>query len=166
VALTLGVRYAFAARFVANKTRLRTLALWAGDGFAENMEYAMAGTPCEVVPEGEMRLYPRGVQALFPRDRSLARIGAESYLAVPLIGNAGEVLGHLAVIDTRPLRGAPAELAIFQIFAARVVAEMERLNAQRSLQRRAHMEELIAEISTRFINLDSSVEIRAIIPIL
>jgi signal transduction histidine kinase len=134
LALTLGVRYAFVARFVANKTRLRTLALWAGDDFAENMEYAMVGTPCEVVLEGEMRLYTQGVQALFPRDLALARIGAESYLAVPLIDNAGEVLGHLAVIDTRPMRGAPAELAIFRIFAARTVAEMERLNAKRATE--------------------------------
>src|SRR5690606_16758666 len=47
LAEVLGVRYAFVAEFTGVKTRVRTLALWARDRFVDNIEYDLAGTPCE-----------------------------------------------------------------------------------------------------------------------
>lgn len=139
LAAALAMDYAFVAEFAAVKTRVRTLAFWNGDGFLDNFEYDLAGTPCEAVLGGETRCYPKDLRMLFPEDDGLAAIGAESYLAVPLIDSGGVVMGHLAAFDTKPMRNVPRDMAVFRIFAARTGAELERKRADDELQK-AHDE--------------------------
>ena len=113
---------------------MRTLAFWTGDGFLDNFEYDLAGTPCEQVLRGAIGHYPKGVQALFPQDKDLAELGAESYLAIPLTDHVGTVLGHLAVLDDKPMPAEPHHLSILKIFTARAVAELKRKQAEESDQ--------------------------------
>ncbi|MGH7516285.1 MAG: sigma 54-interacting transcriptional regulator [Gemmatimonadales bacterium] len=123
----LQARYAFAAECTdAERTRVRTLAFWSGSDFAENVEYAVSGTPCQQVLGGDMCLHTRDIQALFPADTELQTLGAESYLGIPLRGATGDLLGHLAVLHTAPITPTPDDLAILRIFAARAGAELER----------------------------------------
>ncbi|WP_243662655.1 sigma-54 interaction domain-containing protein [Plasticicumulans lactativorans] len=136
VATALAVRWAFVAEFAGVRTRVRMLANWDHDHFAPEEEFDLSGTPCEAVLCGEPRHYPQGVAALFPRNTDLAVMGAESYLAIPLRNAAGDVLGHLAVLDERAMPAAPRELALFQVFAARAAAELERVHTERALRER------------------------------
>ena len=55
---------------------------------------------------------------------------AVSYLGVPLMDPAGTVLGHLAVLDSRPMPKEPRLISLFQIFANRAAAEHQRLRAE------------------------------------
>jgi len=151
LAEALHARYAFAAECTdARRTRVRTLAFCDGAEFVENVEFALEGTPCQGVIAGEICFHPEQLQSLFPRDRDLGTLGAESYLGVPLRGAAGEVLGHLAVIDTAPMAPTPDDLAILRIFAARAGAELERkqtVDALRDSQLRySTMAEAVPEI--------------------
>lgn len=70
---------------------------------------------------------------MFPSDHALTEMAVESYLGVPLTDNQGNVLGHLAVFDERPTPEEPRRLFLFQIFASRAAAELERLRMERSL---------------------------------
>jgi PAS domain S-box-containing protein len=128
--------YAFVAEFVSphNTARARTLAFWAGDRIAENLEWTLAGTPCEVVVHGKLCHYPSGVRQTFPDDRSLLERRIESYLGVPLRDPEGRVLGHLAVFDERTMPEEPRKLLTFQIFAARAAAELMHLRLERQLR--------------------------------
>ncbi len=54
LAKALGVEYAFVSEFCADRSKVRTMAFWAGDRFLDNFEYAIAGTPCELVLAGEL----------------------------------------------------------------------------------------------------------------
>ena len=130
LALTLGVRYAFISEFTRVKTRVRTLAFWDGDDYLDNVEYTLKGTPCEAVLCGEVAFYPKNVQAIFPDDRELVKLEADSYLAIPLIDRHCIVLGHLAAINDQPMTGEPDDLSIFKIFGARALAELERIRAE------------------------------------
>ena len=107
-------------------TRVRTLAFWsATDGFAENFEFALAGTPCEaVVQDARMCFHPEGVAGLFPREA-----GYEAYLGMPIIASDGRVLGHLALFDVVPRGEEMLVEAIYRIFLARAAAEIERMQA-------------------------------------
>ena len=134
LATALRVRYAFASEFAHENTRVRTLAFWTGDDFIDNFEYDLDGTPCEQVLHGETRQYPKGVQSLFPKDKDLVKLGAESYLAIPLIDPSGNVLGHLAVIDDKPMPSETRDMSIFKIFAARAGAELERKRVEEVLR--------------------------------
>ena len=136
LAEALQTKYAFVSRFVeGNRKRVRTLAFWKGDGFLENFEYDLSHTPCERVLTGEVCLFPENVQALFPDHREdLAKLGVESYLAIPVTDHCGVVMGHLAVMDTKPMHDDPRVLSVFKIFGVRAGAELERLHMETVLK--------------------------------
>jgi PAS domain S-box-containing protein len=134
LAAAMKVSYAFVAEFADINTRARTLAYWAKDRIANNIEWELAGTPCENVVHGSLCHYPTKVSQQFPSDKPLIEMRIESYLGVPLRDVKGEVLGHLAVFDERPMPSEPRRLFIFRIFAARAAAELERLRAEKMLR--------------------------------
>ncbi len=132
LARSLEIRYCFVAECTDNaKTRVQTLAFWAAECFTDNVEYPLRGTPCENVIAGSPRVYPDRLQQLFPDDKELVALGAQSYAAVPAVNLAGEILGHLVVMDTRPRVFGDREFSILRIFAARAAAELERSRAQK-----------------------------------
>jgi len=126
--------HAFVAEFAGSATRVRTLAYWSQGRIVPNIEFDLAGTPCEEVVGGQFCHHPASVQQKFPRDQGLVDLKIESYLGVPLRDMEGRVLGHLAVFDERPMPSEPKKLFIFQIFAARAAAELNRLRMEQMLQ--------------------------------
>jgi PAS domain S-box-containing protein len=117
--------------------RLRAVAFWLGGRFVEDYEYELAGTPCEpVFKDCRLVHVADRVVDLYPNDPDLGPMGAVSYMGVPLLDLDGQILGHLAVLDTRPMPGQPRLLALFRIFAARAAAELQRLRAEQRLQER------------------------------
>jgi predicted ATPase/tRNA A-37 threonylcarbamoyl transferase component Bud32 len=136
LALAIGVQYAFVTECAdRTRTRLRTLAFWTGEGFAENTEYEVALTPCKKVAEGKICHYASELQQLFPGDTDLVALKAESYVGFPLIDSFGEVIGHLAVMDDKPVFDASGAMSVLQIFAARAAAELQRQQAEEELRR-------------------------------
>lgn len=133
LAAAVGTRYAFVAEF-AGGTRARTLAFWFRDHIADNIEWDVTGTPCEDVVRGNLCHHPAGVSQQFPADSLLVDWGIESYLGVPLCDARGRHLGHLAVLDERPMPAEPHKLFAFRIFAARAEAELERLHYEERLR--------------------------------
>jgi formate hydrogenlyase transcriptional activator len=132
----LHAEYAFVAECTtAAKTHVQTLAFWKGRGFLDDITFALAGTPCEHVVGGSMSVHHEGLQALFPADTGLVDMQAESYFGVPLRNRDGETMGHIAVLDVRPMTPTPDDLALLEIFADRAGAELERQRADRELRR-------------------------------
>jgi sigma-B regulation protein RsbU (phosphoserine phosphatase) len=94
------------------------------------------GTPCEaVIRTTAMVHYPDNLIRLFPQDPALIDLGAVSYLGTPLLDQSGAIIGNLAILDTRPMPDDPRAKAIFQIFAGRASAELQRLKAEQALRR-------------------------------
>ncbi|WP_204104072.1 MULTISPECIES: PAS domain S-box protein [Spirulina sp. CCY15215] len=135
LAEVLQVRYAFISQCLdPEKTRVRTLAFWQGQDFGDNFEYDLAHTPCESVIQGKVCLYPCDSQKLFPKDEDLVTLNVESYSAIPLNDSGGNILGHLAIMDVKPMTDTRTPELIVRIFAARAGAELERLQAEEALQ--------------------------------
>lgn len=122
---TMGVRNGFVAEFAGTATRARTLAYVAKGEIVPNVEWDLAGTPCEDVVKGDLCHHPQGVWQKFPLDEYMVQEKIESYLGVPLRGTDGQTLGHLAVFDAGLLPEKPELLSIFYIFAARAAAELD-----------------------------------------
>ena len=117
--------------------RLRAVAFWLGDRLVPDYEYDLAGTPCEpVFKDCRLVHVTDRVVELYPNDPDLGPLGAVSYLGVPLLDLDGRILGHVAVLDTRPMPQQPRLLALFRIFAARAAAELQRLRAEQQLRAR------------------------------
>ena len=131
----LQVRYSFVAECTdETKKRVRMLAFWAGEALGEKIEFPLAGTPCESVIQGNVCSYPDQLQALFPKDEGLVRLGAQSYAGVPVRNPSGNVLGHLVVMDDNPRIFGEQAFSMLQIFATRAAVELERVRAHKELQ--------------------------------
>ena len=130
-------RYAFVAETLSDG-KSRSLAFWEGAGFGEGFTYEFPGTPCQRVAAGYVCSTETDLQKLYPQDKWLAVIGAVSYVGVPMINADGRVLGHLAVLDTTPMRPTSDDIAALRIFAARGGAELERMRTFEKLTREYH----------------------------
>jgi formate hydrogenlyase transcriptional activator len=136
VALALGFRYSFVAECIDDtKTRVRTLAFWNGEAIGDNVSYLLSGTPCAKVIDGGACSYPDHLQSLFPEDKDLATLKVESYLGVPLHGSSGDIVGHLVVMDDKPMANMQHHLPILHIFASRAGVELERKHASEALEK-------------------------------
>ncbi|MBE8990004.1 PAS domain S-box protein [Nostoc sp. LEGE 12450] len=136
LANALGVCYVILAeRITGDPGRARVLSFWSGDKLSETIvEYALANTPCEVVLQEGMRSYPCNVQQLFPESKRLVTLEAESYLGAPLVDTFGIPIGHLCVLDTKPILQEERAKAILSIFAARATAELQRQCTETALR--------------------------------
>ena len=133
LAAALDMPYAFVTE-CRDRTRAHSLAFWKRDDFGENFEYKVADTPCGEVVSGQVCYYFDNLQKLFPLDADLVALDAESYLGVPMFNAEGRTIGHLAVLDVRPMADDARRLSLLKIFASRGGAELERLRADESLR--------------------------------
>ena len=135
MAACLDVKYAFASKCSdpSNK-KVRTLAFWSESEYGDNFEYDLKGTPCEKVIAGELCCYDEKVAELFPADKDLKKLDAESYLGIPISNSNGEVIGHLAVVNDKPFKQISKHLSVLQLFAIRAGSELERMSAEESLK--------------------------------
>jgi len=135
LASALDVRFASVVRNLEHKPGFaETIAFWDGATFAEPVEYALEGTPCEDVLTGEACSYAHDVQRLFPQDRMLVDLGTECYLGVPMMDSSGKVVGLISVMDVQPARDEDRKLSMLKIFAARAGAELERQQGEEALR--------------------------------
>lgn len=138
-ARALGARFAFVAESLS-EMESRSLAYWEGADFGAGFSYRFPGTPCQRVAQGHVCSTATRLRELYPEDRWLTEIGADSYVGVPMVTATGKVLGHIAVLHTEPMETSAEDVSILRIFAARACAELERVQAERAL--RTAMEEV------------------------
>lgn len=99
----------------------------------ESFAYEATGAPCECVLAGSVCVYTEEVASQFPDDPALARQGIQSYVGAPLRDDQGNVIGLLAVMDTKPMANADLPRSMVQIFADRASGELSRERASEAL---------------------------------
>jgi signal transduction histidine kinase len=126
VAEAFGAKLVFVGEAI-DATRVRVAAAWYDGAFMEErFEYDTEGQPCALVVERAMVAFPEALTERFPEDQAAVEMGLESYLAICLRGAGNTHLGHLAVLDARPMEAEEEDVAALRIFAARASAELER----------------------------------------
>jgi PAS domain S-box-containing protein len=155
----LGTKAAWVTEYLEDAGRLGSYAMWMDGKLVPEYAYDLPGTPCErVVRENRVVHLPERVIELYPRDSDLRAFGAVSYLGIPLTDPEGRVLGHLAVLDGRPMPEDPRALALMRIFAARATAEILRL------RREADFRVLVDGAVDAILRLDRSLAVRSMNP--
>jgi PAS domain S-box-containing protein len=157
----LGVRYSFVAECLVNH-RAQSLACWAGGKPGKDFAYDLHGTPCWKVMEGRTCHFECDVQKLFPEDKGLVAWRADSYLGVPMRDGNGKIIGHLVIMDDKPMAHDALTLSVMEMFASRAAVELERLRAYEHLKRQYHeseerLRDLFDEAPIAYVNegLDS-----------
>jgi PAS domain S-box-containing protein len=146
LAAVMGTAGAWVTEYIPERNRLRSRAFWLNGSFLDDYEQDIPNTPCAVVlTERKLVLYPDRILDIFPDDSNIKKLSMVSYMGVPLFDIAGEIMGHLAVLDTKPMPDEPRLVSLFEIFAARAAAECRRLSVEQ--QARAREEQLDALLS-------------------
>ena len=161
LANVLGVHGAWVTEFLPDQFRLKAFAFWLDGKWIPDYEYAIKGTPCEPVIESkELYHVAEKVIELYPNDPDLKPCGAVSYMGVPLKDVNGCILGHLAVLDNRPMAKDPQIVSLFQIFAARATAELQRLKAECEIREREEkLARLVNGAMDAIVDLNDRLEI-------
>src|SRR5215467_419720 len=162
----LGTHGAWVTEYFPETRRLRALAFWMDGQWVKDYEVDIAGTPCEqVIDTAKLVHFPDRILEIYPNSNDLEATGAVSYMGVPLQDTDGHVLGHMAVIDRRPIPAEPRVHAIFQIFAARAAAELQRLRAEAEVREREEkVGRLLSSAMDAIIELDDELHITRVNP--
>ncbi|MFO7728042.1 MAG: PAS domain S-box protein [Desulfonatronovibrio sp.] len=112
----------------------QTIAVWDTDGFIDNFNYKLSGTPCRNVLQDRVCLYSDNVQEKFPEDHLLTEINAQSYWGAPLRDSSGKVIGLLALLDDKPMPQDSQTISLLTSFAIRAATEMEARHIQEKYQ--------------------------------
>lgn len=166
LAKALGTHGAWVTEYFPETRRLRALAFWMDGEWVKDYEVDIAGTPCErVIDTARLVHFPDRVLEIYPHEEELRAAGAVSYMGVPLQDTDGHVLGHMAVIDRRPIPEEPRIHAIFQIFAARATAELRRIRAEAEVRAREEkVGRLLGSAMDAIIELDDRFQITRVNP--
>jgi signal transduction histidine kinase len=137
VALAFDARFAFVAEADdPSGAYVRVVSGWYdGDWMDEPLEYDTGGKPCALVVEHAVVAFPEALTTRFPEAKPAIEMGLESYLAVCLRAADSTHLGHMAVMDARPMKAQDDDVAAMRIFASRAAAELERRQQAAALRR-------------------------------
>lgn len=166
LAKALGTHGAWVTEYLPLTRRLRALAFWLDGQWILDYEMDIAGTPCErVIDTAKLVHFPDRILDIFPHREELRDAGAASYMGVPLQDTDREILGHMAVIDRRPIPEEPRIHAVFQILAARAAAELQRMRAEAEVREREEkVGRLLSSAMDAIIELDHRLHITRVNP--
>ena len=130
----LDVAQAIVTRYRAGQ--FQTLAFWANGQFAPNLSYSLEeASACALVIQQGKYCCPQDVLHAHPNNPHLTNLQAESYWGIALTNQAGDVIGHLCIVDTKPIADPERVDSILTLFATRAAAELERQKATQALQK-------------------------------
>ena len=162
----MGTMGAWVAVYDEPTRTLRALSMKMRDQWPDGYSYPIEGTPCQAAVEEQRMLHiPDRLVDLFDADLSLRQYGPVSYLGVPLFDVDGRIIGHLAVLDDKPMPEEPRSIAIFRIFASRAASELRRLERDRALrEREAQLSRLVESAMDAIVNLNDELMIALMNP--
>jgi PAS domain-containing protein len=164
LARALGTRGAWVTEFDPRTRRLKALAFWMGGQWIEGFEQPVDGTPCQVVIENRRLVhYPDRVLELYPDEPNARKMGAVSYMGVPLQDLDGSVLGHLAIMDVKPMPEDPVGLTLFEI-CRRAAAELAGSVPSAVRAREAQLAGLVASAMDAIVQLDGELRVTRMNP--
>jgi signal transduction histidine kinase len=137
VSLAFDAKFAFVAEATEpDGKHVRVVSGWYDGGWLdEPFEYDTQGKPCALVVDKAVVAFPEALTKRFPEAKPAIDMGLESYLAICLRAADGTHLGHLGVMDARPMRAGDDDVAAMRIFASRTAAELERRHQAAALRR-------------------------------
>jgi PAS domain S-box-containing protein len=161
LARVLDTHGAWVTEYLEETNRLRALSFWRDDQWVKDYEYEVVGTPCEpVLEQGCLVHFADRLIKLFPDDPDLEPFGAVSYMGAPFLDYDGRLLGHLAVMDTKPMPDSPRTRALFQVFANRAAAELRRMRLDAELrEREQELGRLVDSAMDAIVELDPDLRV-------
>ena len=105
----------------------RCLAGWRNGTLPADLEWPIAGSPCEALRSGAVVVVAEGLHASYPRWRPWPDLQPQACVAVPLCSADGQGIGALLCTFAKPLHDDPDSLRdLLAVFSHRAEAELAR----------------------------------------
>ena len=158
LASSLNTYGAWANVYNEDQSKAKSLAFLIAGEFLPDFEYEIKNTPCETVINNDtLHHVPDNLIEIYPDDPEIKE-GLKkplSYLGVPIKDDGGEIIGNLGVLDCEPMPADPRSLEIFNLFASRATAELQRIKSDiLSRDREEKIERLLDSTIEAIIELD------------
>ncbi len=131
----LDVDYAFVGKLIGDHPdRIQTVAVCFQHQIIDNFEYELIHNPCSSLQGQGDKCSLNCVKEWLPQKTSLRSLKVNSYIGTPLYDSNREPLGVLAVMTEGEIADQQLIESMLQIFASRAAAELERQQAEATLQ--------------------------------
>ncbi|MCK4840992.1 MAG: ABC transporter substrate-binding protein [Methylococcales bacterium] len=117
-----------------NAKYIDTLAVWNNDKYIDNFSYRLAGTPCEKAISNGYYFSSRNIQKLFPGEHLLIKMDTQGYMGITLKDKRQNVIGLLALIDSKPIEQKFETKTLLKSLATRAAIELERKKTEQSIE--------------------------------
>lgn len=121
-----GADYTFVAQVDYKRFTSTTISLVVKNQLADNFEYHLNDTPCAILTEDSVCIYPKDICSLFPKDQLLIDMNIEGYIGVPLHDSQGGIIGIIVALHENEIKDAEFTKTLFELFSGRIAVEMER----------------------------------------
>lgn len=125
LANALEMDYVCIDRLAGDGLSAETLSIFFDGKFEDNQVYTLADTPCGVVLDRSVCCYRQNVRHLFPHDKALQDMVAESYAGTTLWNSKGKPIGLIAVISRKPMNNPQLAESLLKLVGPRAGAELE-----------------------------------------
>ncbi len=145
------------AEFHKGQNSMTTMAFVNNENYLPNFTYLLDSTPCEkVINSSTLVHYADRLSDLFPLDlKMLSKFNGQSYVGSSLHDAAGQVIGNLAILDSKPIHVTNEIAQIIKIIKSRAEAELQRLRREKEiLHRENQLRGLINGVHDLLINMD------------
>jgi PAS domain S-box-containing protein len=165
MAEAVGAQAAVLARLIPGlPTTARTVAAIVEGRPVPNFDYALVGTPCELLLEHDECVVPSRASERFAESRSLIGPGSQAYVGRRLDDSSGRPVGVLFVEFRDALKSTEFASSTLRIFATRAAAELERQHADVRLREQASLLDksqdaiLVRDLEQRVVYWNKSAE--------
>ena len=130
----IGADYIFIARVDMAQQTAKTISVVVEGELVDNFEYGLDDSPCSVLVNDSVCLYPENICNLFPKDQMLKDMSIEGYVGVALYDSHQEIMGIIVVLHKTEIKEPGFVKTLFELFSGRISAEMERTEQNNNLE--------------------------------
>lgn len=130
----IGADYTFIAQIDNDKGIAKTVSLAAKGELAANFEYNLKDTPCALVIDDSVCIYPKKICSYFPKDQLLIDMNIEGYTGTALHDSHGNVKGIIVALHEQEIENPNFAITLFELFSGRIAAEIERSEQNKRLE--------------------------------
>lgn len=131
---TLGADHTFIGEIHDRELSVTTLSHCMDKKIVGGFKYNLKNTPCELVHDGKVSVFPQNITSIFPYDQDLKDLGIEGYAGVPLFNEKQETLGLIVALYRKPIEDPEFISSTISLFANIVANEYERQKAERAVE--------------------------------
>ena len=157
---------AWANVYNEDQSKAKSLAFLIDNEFLPDFEYDLKGTPCETVIKNDTLLYiPDNLLEIYPDDPEMKEGMKKplSYLGVPIKDTDGKIIGNMGVLDSKPMPEKPRDIEIFNLFAERATAELQRIKSDAEMkEREENIGKLLDSTLEAIIELDREMNVNLV----